>query len=150
MEIEIRRVTSADLGLFEHVAEGVFDEPIRPDRLSAYLTEAGHHMVVALRDGEIVGQVAAVVHRHPDKLTELYVDEVAVTPALQRQGIARRMLDAIFAVGRSLGCEEAWIGTEFDNLPARALYENRGATAESFVMYVYRLQSEQKPLPESQ
>ncbi|WP_318013572.1 GNAT family N-acetyltransferase [Mesorhizobium sp. CO1-1-4] len=46
------------------------------------------------------------MHRHPDKPTELYIDEVGVSPAFQRQGIARKMLDAMFALGREHGCEE--------------------------------------------
>ena len=49
------------------------------------------------------------------------------------------MLAAMFAWGRELGCEEAWVGTEPDNLPARALYESGDAEAEPFVMYVYEL-----------
>jgi aminoglycoside 6'-N-acetyltransferase I len=80
------------------------------------------------------------VHRHPDKVTELYIDEVGVAPAYHRQGIARAMLDAMFALGRELGYGEAWVGTEPDNLPARGLYDTRGGTAaEPFVMYVYKL-----------
>jgi ribosomal protein S18 acetylase RimI-like enzyme len=65
--------------------------------------------------------------------------EVGVTPALWRRGIARQMLDAMLALSKALGCEEAWVGTEPDNDPARALYESRGVTAEPFVMYVFRL-----------
>ena len=49
------------------------------------------------------------------------------------------MLDEMFALGKGLGCEEAWVGTEHDNLPARGLYETRGAAAEPFVMYVFAL-----------
>ncbi len=137
--IEIRRVTEADAGVFTRVAEDVFDAPIDSARLTAYLLEPNHLMVVALQGGMVIGQTAAVVHRHPDKPTELYIDEVGVTPAFQRQGIARTMLDKMFALGRDLGCEEAWVGTEVDNVPARRLYEARGAEAETFVMYVYDL-----------
>jgi aminoglycoside 6'-N-acetyltransferase I len=49
------------------------------------------------------------------------------------------MVDEMFAIGRAAGCEEAWVGTEVDNLPARGLYESRGGVAEPVVMYVYRL-----------
>ncbi len=139
MPIEFRRVTQADAGLFGRIAADVFDEPIRPDRLAAYLAEPGHHMIVALQDGEIVAQAAAAIHRHPDKATELYIDEVGVTPALQRQGIARKLLDELFALGRELGCEEAWVGTEVENVAAKRLYESRGAAGEAFVMYLYDL-----------
>lgn len=142
MTVEIRRLYPGDDALVMRVADDVFDEPVRPDRLASYLAQSGHFMIVALVEGLVVGQCAAVIHRHPDKPIELYIDEVGVSPAFQRQGIARKMLDAMFALGREHGCEEAWVGTEPDNLPARALYEARKephAEAESFVMYVYRL-----------
>jgi ribosomal protein S18 acetylase RimI-like enzyme len=140
VEVRLHRMTPADAALFDRVADGVFDEPVDGARLAAYLAAPGHHMFVALDGGTVVGQCAAVVHRHPDKVTELYIDEVGVAPAYHRQGIARAMLDAMFALGRELGYGEAWVGTEPDNLPARGLYDTRGGTvAEPFVMYVYKL-----------
>jgi aminoglycoside 6'-N-acetyltransferase I len=45
----------------------------------------------------------------------------------------------MFELGRALGCEEAWVGTETDNRPARGLYESRGAAAEPFVLYLFKL-----------
>jgi len=139
VDIATKRLTPADAALLGHVADGVFDEPIHPERLVAYLAQPGHAMVVAIADGVVVGQCAAVLHKHPDKPTELYIDEVGVAPAFQRQGIARRLLDEMLALGKAMGCEEAWVGTEPDNLAARRLYESRGATPEPFVMYVFKL-----------
>jgi ribosomal protein S18 acetylase RimI-like enzyme len=142
MKMEIVRLEAGDDALVMRVAEDVFDEPVRADRLAAYLSQPGHFMIVAIADGVVVGQCAAVIHRHPDKVSELYIDEVGVSPAFQRQGIARDMLDAMFVIGREHGCEEAWVGTEPDNGPARALYETRKephGPAEDFVMYVYEL-----------
>ncbi|TKB31123.1 MAG: GNAT family N-acetyltransferase, partial [Mesorhizobium sp.] len=69
MASEIRRLFPGDDALVMRVADEVFDEPVRPDRLSAYLAEPGHFMVVALADGIVVGQCAAVIHRHPDKVS---------------------------------------------------------------------------------
>ncbi|MEI9404493.1 GNAT family N-acetyltransferase [Mesorhizobium argentiipisi] len=142
MNVEIRRLHPGDDAVVMRVAEEVFDEPVRPDRLAAYLNSPGHFMIVAMVDGIVVGQCAAVIHRHPDKMSELYIDEVGVAPPFQRKGIAQKMLDAMFEIGRAHGCEEAWVGTEPDNEPARALYETRKephGRAEDFVMYVYRL-----------
>jgi ribosomal protein S18 acetylase RimI-like enzyme len=138
--IEIRRAATGDEGLFARVAEGVFDFALSPGVLAAYLAAPGHYLVVALADGAIVGQAAAFLHRHPDERpVELYIDELAVAPAFQRRGIARLLLDELFALGRELGCREAWVGTEHDNVAATSLYESRGATAEPFVLYVYEL-----------
>jgi aminoglycoside 6'-N-acetyltransferase I len=137
--VEIRRLGPGDGPVLDRVAPEVFDEPVRPDRLSAYLAEPGHVLFVALKNGEVVGQVACVVHRHPDKVTELYVDEVGVTPALQRQGVAKAMMQAAFAWGREQGCREAWVGTEPDNAPAIALYRSLGEAPVPIVMFEYDL-----------
>ena len=140
MTVEIRYVGPGDESLFDRVAPDVFDHPVERRQLTHYLATPGHHLMVAIVDGEIVGQVAAVVHRHPDgRPTELYIDEVAVTPARRRQGIARNLLDAMLTFAKELGCQEAWVGTEPDNTAARALYEARSAPAEAFAMYVLRL-----------
>lgn len=142
MAIEIRTVSGDDAGLFAKIAPDVFDEPVHPEKLAAYLAEPGHHMMVALDDGVVIAQCAAVIHRHPDKVAELYIDEVGVSPDWQRRGIARNMLEKMFDLGRSLGCGEAWVGTEPDNLAARRLYETtkeKGEPAETFVMYQYEL-----------
>jgi ribosomal protein S18 acetylase RimI-like enzyme len=137
MTVEIRHLRPGDEAVLTRVAEEVFDHPIDPATLARYLASPGHLLVVAVEDGLVVGQVAAIVHHHPDgRPTELYVDEVAVTPARQRQGIARRMLDAMLALGREQGCREMWVGTEPDNVAARALYKSLEADDETFVMYV--------------
>lgn len=139
MDYEIRWLTSADETVLDRVAPDVFDEPIDPVRRAAYLADPRHHMVVAIKDGEVVAQVAGVVYRHPDKTPELFIDEVGVTPALRRRGIARALLNAMLARGQALGCGEAWVGTEHDNAPARALYESRGVPPEPFMMYTFPL-----------
>lgn len=69
---------ASDLALFESVADGVFDRAISVERVKEYLADAGHFIVVAVADDKIVGQVAAVIHRHPDKAPDLYLDEVGV------------------------------------------------------------------------
>lgn len=55
----------------------------------------------------------------PGQVDRTLFDEVGVAPTFQRQGIARQLLEEMFALGKALGCEEAWVGTEHDNHPAR-------------------------------
>jgi len=139
MNIVLRRLTAGDAFVLDSVAEDVFDGPIDAERLAAYLAEPSHVMMVAMAGERVIGQCAAVVHRHPDKATELYIDEIGVAPEFKRKGVARRLLEGMLALGKALGCGEAWVGTESDNQPARGLYEKQGATAETFAMYVIKL-----------
>ena len=48
MDVEIRRLLPDDAALLERVAVEVFDEPVDPKRVAAYLIEPGHFMIVAL------------------------------------------------------------------------------------------------------
>jgi aminoglycoside 6'-N-acetyltransferase I len=141
MRADLRRIVNASDAavLFGRIADDVFDAPIDPTRLTAYLAQPGHLMVVAVTGGEVVGQARAIVHRHPDQPTELYIDNLGVAPPHRRQGIARALLSDLIAWGRSLGCEEAWIGTEPDNDAARALYASLGCEARPMVIFEYVL-----------
>jgi len=139
MSLNLRRVTSDDGALFERIADDVFDEPVDPKRLQQYLAEPGHMMIVAIDDGVVVGQCAAVIHRHPDKVTELYIDELGTAPSHQRRGIGRRMIDAMFDWGRELGCKESWLGTELDNVAANALYRAIQGKADTMAYFEFEL-----------
>ena len=137
MEVQIIRAAPAQAGLLDRVAEDVFDERIDLGRLAAYLADPSHLMVLAVSNGEVIGQARGVVHRHPDEPTELYIDNLGVTPTRKREGVATRLLDDLVDWGRDLGCAHAWVGTEVDNEAARALYQGRGSDAEAFVLYFY-------------
>lgn len=139
MAIELRRMQPGDELEFSEIAPEVFDEPIHPERLEAYLLEPGHLMILAFDDGVVVGQCAAVIHRHPDKVTELYVDEVGIAPTHLRQGIATRMVEAMLTWGRELGCREAWLGTELENLEANGLYRKLGGRHDQIAYYEFEL-----------
>ena len=137
MDVEIRRIRPGDEALLERVADDVFDEAIDPARLRAFLAEPRHLMVLAIVDGLVVGQARAIVHMSPDQADELYIDNMGVDPAFQRRGYGGRMLDELLAWGRERGCDYAWLGTETDNLPARALYESRGGKGQGMVFFEY-------------
>ncbi len=135
MRFTIRRMKAGDEAAFHSIAPDVFDEPIDPARLHAYLREPGHLMVLAFDGDLIVGQCVGIIHRHPDKPTELYVDEVGTASTHLRMGIARLMLDELFAWGRERGCTEAWLGTETDNEPAKALYRRFRPKEDETIQY---------------
>lgn len=139
MPVTLKRLQAGDEAIFDRIAPDVFDEPIDPERMRAYLRALGHLMLLALEDGLVVGQCAAVVHHHPDKPDELYIDEVGTASTHLRQGIARAMMEEMLAWGRELGCAEAWLGTELDNDAANGLYRAMDGEAEQMMYYEFRL-----------
>ena len=143
MTLRIQRITQGDVALFERIAPDVFDEPVRHERLQAYLAQPTNRLLLAIEerpDGDlVVGQCAAVLHLHPDKVTELYVDELGTASTHRRQGIGRRLMEEMLEWGRELGCGEGWLGTELDNTPARRLYEGLWDEGEEIVMYDFDL-----------
>ena len=64
------------LAQLDSVAEGVFDEAIRQDESRAFLKDPSHIMMLAMEDELVVGMASGVVIRHPDKLRELWINEV--------------------------------------------------------------------------
>jgi aminoglycoside 6'-N-acetyltransferase I len=129
---------AGDEGVFDHIAPDVFDEPIHPERLRAYLKTPEHLLVLALEDGVVVGQCAAVIHRHPDKPVEVYIDEVGTASTHLRRGIATAMLKEMFAWAREYGCTYGWLGTELDNLEANGLYEKvKNGPGEKMIYYEF-------------
>jgi ribosomal protein S18 acetylase RimI-like enzyme len=134
------RLLGADAGdVLTRVEPGVFDHAIDARWSNAFFADPRHHLIVALDADRVVGMITAVDYVHPDKAPQLWINEVGVAPSHQRQGIARRLLDAMLAHGRALGCTEAWLGTEETNTAARALYESTGAAPEPFVLYSWPL-----------
>lgn len=139
MTLQIIRLTAANADLLRNIAEDVFDMDVVPERLRAYLAEPVNLMIIAVDGDLVIGQAAAVIHKHPDKPDELFIDEVGVSPDWRQRGIARRMMQAMFQLGRSLGCQASWLGTEVDNLPARRLYESFGEDGVEIVMFDFDL-----------
>jgi ribosomal protein S18 acetylase RimI-like enzyme len=140
-DVQIRMLGPDDGPILARVASDVFDGPIVTALGDEFLADPRHHLAVAIADGKVVGFVSAVHYVHPDKRAQLFVNEVSVATAWRRQRIASRLLDAILARGRALGCGEAWVGTETGNVAARALYKSAHGIEdpEPFVMFTFPL-----------
>jgi ribosomal protein S18 acetylase RimI-like enzyme len=140
-EIDIRILGADDAKILAHASPDVFDGIISPHWTQEFLADPRHHLAVALHDGVVVGMASAVHYVHPDKAPELWINEVGVAATHQRSGIARRLLDALFARGRALGCQKAWVATEVSNAPAQRLYASAGGKTaqEPFLMFDFDL-----------
>ena len=135
MEISIQQISAENAALLDRVAEDVFDRAISPERLTAYLEDPGHLLCVACAGDLVVGQARAVIHHQPDKAPDLYIDNLGVASAYQRQGIAKRLLTALIDLGRARGCGEVWVSTEPENEAAIACYRSLGLKMETMVYF---------------
>lgn len=131
MEIKIKIVGTEDAALLANVAEDVFDHDIAEDRLRNFLSQPNHILCIAIAESLVVGQARAAILHHPDKAPELFVDNVGVSPAFQRRGIASQLLNTLMQLGRTHDCTEIWVSAEPDNQPARALYNAHGLTHQN-------------------
>lgn len=142
MPIEIRILRGGEEALLDHVAPGVFDDPINPQRAKEFLNDPRHHLAVAIDDGFVVGFASAVHYVHPDKAyPELWINELGVSPTYQNRGIGKSLMRLLLQVARELGCVEAWVLTERDNQPAMHLYGSLGGeeAPPETVMFTFHL-----------
>lgn len=124
--IETRILGCTDRAVLDHVAADVFDGPVHARWCAEFLADPRHHLAVALDAGQVVGMASAMHYVHPDKAPELWINEVGVAPSHRGRGIAKDLLRALFEHGRVLGCAEAWVLTEEENIAARRLYASAG------------------------
>jgi len=131
--IDIRLLGAGDERVLERVDADAFDDPIDTGRAREFLSDPRHHVAVAIDDGVVVGFASGVHYVHPDKpVPELWVNELGVASTHRQRGIGKAVLDCLLDAGRALGCTQAWVLTERDNVPAMRLYASiDGAQAPS-------------------
>jgi ribosomal protein S18 acetylase RimI-like enzyme len=109
-----------------NAADGVFDNPVDEKYASEFLADPRHHIVVAVSEGAVIGFASAVHYIHPDKPTELWINEVGVAPAHQGKGIGKAIMNELLSLGKKLGCVNAWVLTDRNNEAANKLYKSTG------------------------
>ena len=87
-----------------------------------YLRRPGSDFWVAEQDGRIVGCVG--VYRHADGQVELR--RLVVDPAVQRQGLASRLMAQAEDFCRAAGCPRLMLWTSSHTTAAISFYEGRG------------------------
>lgn len=141
MPVDVRLLSSEDRGLLRQTAPGTFDHAIDDALTEEFLNDPRHDIVVAVEDGTVVGFASAIHYVNPDKPREMWINEVGVAPSHQRNRIASAILQRLLARAQELGCSQAWVLTDADNLAANRLYKGCGGLVEPghTVMYSFAL-----------
>jgi ribosomal protein S18 acetylase RimI-like enzyme len=143
MAIEIRILEPHEADVLSRVEADVFDDAIVPESALAFLTDNRHHLAVALDAGVVVGFASGVHYLHPDKAhAEMFINEVGVAASHQGQGLSKRILRALLQRAQEVGCNQAWVLTSRDNVPAMKLYASVGGVEadEASVMFTMPLE----------
>ncbi len=122
----IQRVT-ADAADAVYQARELFDGPPDPAATARFLSQPGHHLLLAWAAGEPVGMVTGVEMTHPDKGTEMFLYELGVRPDARGAGVGKALVAELASIARSRGCYGMWTATDDDNLAALAVYQGTGA-----------------------
>jgi ribosomal protein S18 acetylase RimI-like enzyme len=127
-------------------ASNLFDGPARADATRRFLSERGHHLLLAYLGDTPVGFVTGVELTHPDKGTEMLLYELGVARGQRRRGIGTALVAALVGLAREVGCAGMWALTDQDNRAALATYRAAGAVREPDpVMLGWQFLSSQPP-----
>jgi len=123
--------------LFEH-QHGDWEQDYRDDVPTLHDPSAGHHVVVCVADGTIVGYVSWKVGSKP-RHGEIYI--LAVTPDWRGRRVGRQLCDHAIAAMKESGVDVVGIGTGDDSFhsAARGLYESLGFTKIPIAGYLKRI-----------
>jgi GNAT superfamily N-acetyltransferase len=115
-------------------------EAVQTEAVRATCTSEERAVFVAVADDRPVGFAAVALDAFHEGMGG--VDMIAVDPAYQRRGIARRLMKRSVEHLRARGMDIAVVETGGDagHAPARALYESLGYTALPVVRYLEPLE----------
>ena len=121
--IQIQMITQDNVYLLDNVLDDVFDYPIKTEYLAPFLASSTHHLVVAINESQvIVGFVTFVDLFHPDKATQVFVNELNVHEDYHRQGIGSALMNHVFDYAKD-HAYYVWVATEMENEAADKFYQ---------------------------
>jgi len=127
--------------LLNNIAQDVFDHKIDLNSLQSFLECPRHIMLLAIENDLVIGMVSAVEYFHPDKPSQLWINEIGVTPNQQNKQIGRQLIKQIIEQGKKRGCKYAWLGTDVDNFNAQRCFASlpNGDQPEKFLLYEWKM-----------
>ncbi|HLZ75680.1 GNAT family N-acetyltransferase [Phenylobacterium sp.] len=125
--MEIRRLQPGDEDLLIE-AVALTDEDCPSEAAPGHLADKDLVCIVGLDAGEVVGFIYGHILRRFEA-TSLFIYSVDTAPTHQRQGIAKSMLQALAAEGRTGRWDEMFVFTNRSNAAAMALYASAGGVS---------------------
>lgn len=119
--VRLRPMTAQDLPAVARLEQGAFSDPWPASGFRELLQAPQTVMAVAEAAGQVVGYSVVAVAADEAELANIAVD-----PAHQRHGIARRLVGAAMDEARERGARTLYLEVREGNATARALYAALG------------------------
>lgn len=108
------------------------------ERLPKFSAYPSYRLFVALDDGQVVGCYSLLIL---DKLAKRgmpsgIVEDVAVDPAAQGQGVGRAMMEHARELCREAGCYKMALSSNLERTAAHAFYERLGFEKHGYSFWV--------------
>ncbi len=126
--MDIRFLRPGDEDLLIPAVDLADEGSVTRERATAHLADKDLVNVVAIEDGQVVGFTYGHVLRRFEA-TSFFIYSVDTAPAWQRRGIAKAMLAALDAEGRTSRWDEMFVLTNAGNAAAMALYKSAGGVS---------------------
>ncbi len=131
--LELRWARKEDCAAVAALDKECFSHPRSEQSYTDAVDSGLSPLLAAWQDGELCGYVSGVY-----ALDRLEILTLAVHPAYRRKGLARRLLERLFADARKQGCCVAQLEVRSQNRAALALYGSLGFEAVGLRKRYYR------------
>ncbi|AUH63771.1 GNAT family N-acetyltransferase [Paracoccus zhejiangensis] len=145
MEVTVRPVTAADKAEWQVLYDGYQRFYERPDLPQSFFDAAferllagdphDFHGLVAEEDGQLLGLTHYVFHPNlwrPEGVC--YLQDLFTAPEARGKGVARALIEAVYAAADAKGVPAVYWLTAENNYPGRMLYD-RVAVRSPFIRY---------------
>jgi aminoglycoside 3-N-acetyltransferase I len=147
MDIRIEKLGSHAIDRFKellYLFEEVFETEgfILPDDgyLRQLMGRDTFFVFVAMVDGKVVGGMTSYIfHQYLAPVPLVYIYDLAVRVAFQRQGVARRLMEWHHVYCKSIGAKVVMVQAHAEDVHAVAFYRSTGVTGEEVVHFEYDL-----------
>jgi len=126
--MDIRILKPGDEDLLIQAVDLADEGPLTPARAAAHLADRDLVSVVAVEQDRAVAFIYGHILRRFEA-TSFFIYSVDTAPSHQRRGLARAMLAALDAEGKSGRWDEMFVFTNRGNAPAMALYASAGGVS---------------------
>lgn len=147
MSIEIRKLKILELDnfkaltlVFEEAFEMHDTKPPSYDLLNRMLQTNHFHVFVAFDGEQVVGGLTAYLLEHYFGNSPLmYIYDLAVKPAYQRQGIGRDLITSLQDFCKANNIHEMFVQADIEDSHALDFYRSTGANPSKVVHFTYLL-----------